>query len=270
MLPFKKFLKAGIAPILIPSDPVHGAHSRKQIAPILIPSDPVHGAHSKPKRSLKEETVHGYHKWMEKHNNHHLGKNHEEVHEKINQSKEDFEKNPDHHHLMNYSDSSYVTNHNLLKLAKKEKPEWADGQQSKKFNKKRKKHVVRMVNGLDRTFKRDDSKLKHDLHVYHGTDKFNPGELASQHPDRKIKSAAYMSTSINKKQVEAFAGRHNNSHIIHIRLKKGQKAKYLGDNSKHVNERECLLPRNTTLKIHHKPTKLSCGTHVWHARVVDD
>jgi hypothetical protein len=123
--------------------------------------------------------------------------------------------------------------------------------------------------------------LKHDLHVYSGVG-FHPGEEAAKDPENKLHLPAYTSTSVHKTTAFQFTKsqpdnngeRHN--HLLHIHLKPGQKGNYFGHRAAFGNEYEFLLPRNTTLKLHPKPSVLPPGTHhtnghptyIWHAHVV--
>ena len=130
------------------------------------------------------------------------------------------------------------------------------------------------IKGIDSALKR--SKLKDDVHVYHGTNGvFNPGTEAAKHPEGHIKLPAYTSTSISRGIGVSFAQpdssrdiEERSSHVIHIHMKKGQHGMYVGSNSKFPREREMILPRNTVLKVHPVPTELENNIKVWHAHIV--
>ena len=266
MRSFRNFLenKNIIPPILIPVDPNHGSHSFDEgfIPPILIPVDPNHGSHSRKRTRLKEEHTHSQ-TWLDQNDNDHLGHDHEEVTNKIDIPEKKFKAMPEHDHVFGYTSSSSRLNRYHLNKAKGQLPEHENEFCSKEKTQKNYEKYEEQSKHLDSAVK--SHKLDHDLHVYHGTHSFNPGELASQHPDRLIKSAAYMSTSVHKATAHDFAlGR---EHIIHIHLKKGEHALPIGRNSVLPEEHETLLPRGTTLKIHHEPTHLSSGATVWHAHI---
>jgi hypothetical protein len=110
--------------------------------------------------------------------------------------------------------------------------------------------------------------LKRDVHVYSGV-RFNPGQVASRHPEGHIHLPAYTSTSLDRGVANQFA---DSGHILHVHLKAGDKARYLGADSHYTHEKEVLLPRHTTLKVHPEPTKVKeeggNTVHVWHAHVV--
>lgn len=268
--------KKSSKPTVILAEPVHGGHAkppRSRKATVVF-AQPVHGKHSK----LKEATgIHGPHKvmdereWENHHDNHHLGEHPDAVHDKLNMSHDKWKEHPDHDHVFKYTQSSATLNHNLIQHASGQDPfrhedhhtehdkEWTDSQKLKHEH-----HVA----GLDNALKH--SKLEHDVHVYHGTYRWHPGEEAAKNSQNKVKLPAYTSTSIEKEKARGFAGRGDSSHVLHIHMKKGQHGMYVGSHSDFAHEREMILPRNTTLKIHPHPTKLSDGTHVWHAHVTDD
>ena len=271
---FKKYLK--IPPIVIETIPMHGTHAIPKRIKLPAPTEyPTHGKHSE----IKEETYKND-EWIKGHDNHHLGDSVNDVHGKIDKYYKDFDNHPGSNDLRSYTSFSYHTNKRLVddKMGKvQKKPDGVEKHEWEELNDKHNKHVA----GLDKATTHEP--LKHDLHVYHGTRNFNPGKLAAKHPDRLITSPAYMSTSIDRHQAMRFCRPFsktknkddNQSHIIHIHMKKGQRAGvYIGSNSEHKEEKEHLMPRNSVLKIHPKPDliKHTNGrvTHVWHAHVVGD
>lgn len=250
----------------------------KKVDPILITAMPVHGNHSDPRRaklrveSYEDADPHND-PWLSHNHNHHIGEKHQDVHNKLDMDPNKFDKHPGSKHVHKYTDWSYDINHNLLAKQTGKKKTWHKTEHHTYhddiWNKNKKKEHYAQVAGIDRALKK--SKLQHDTHVFHGTNTWHPGEQAAKHPEGHVKSAAYLSTSIDQGKAHRFAGRGGHkAHILHIHLKKGHHAMYLGSNSYHHHEKEMLLPRNTTLKIHPKPKVLSCGTHVWHAHPVDD
>jgi hypothetical protein len=110
--------------------------------------------------------------------------------------------------------------------------------------------------------------LKQDVHVHSGV-RFNPGRLARNHPEGHIHLPAYTSTSLDRQVANQFS---DSGHILHIHLKAGDKARYVGADSHYPHEKEVLLPRHTTIKVHPEPDVVQGegGTkvHVWHAHVV--
>lgn len=123
-------------------------------------------------------------------------------------------------------------------------------------------------------------KLDHPLHTYSGVG-FHPGKLAAQHPEGHVTLPAYTSTSLDKNVAKGFAdtagyvkdkGTPLDKHIIHFKLPKGQRGKFIGKNSEYPGEQEYLLPRNTKIKIHPKPKmvkRLGKIYHVWTAHPID-
>lgn len=251
---FKEFIKKKVDPILVAYVPVHGKHAKKQ---------------EDEKDDLKEGThppTSDYKEWRDHNDNHHLGSNEEEVHKKLHNDAKFLGKPNQHHAVQEYTLSSWETNAKLIKDATG-KDTLGVGDRHEKFPHKKEMHE-KIVSGLDDHLK--ESKLEHDIHLYHGTGSFDPGKLAKQHPDGHIKFPNYLSTTLSKKvsaQFSSEGGR--NSHTLHIQAKKGQTGSYLGSHSYSPHERELLLPRNTTLKVHPTPTIMSSGHKVWHAHIVE-
>lgn len=288
----KRFRDFKIDPILITAQPVHGAHAvpKSKKAPIVIDAIPVHGKHSRAKirESRESSKAISSDDWIDSHENNHLGEDHYKVRDKIQLSDEDWDKHPHNEAVKRYTDNSRHINERLIANAKGE-THWtqvphfphfkshpsdvkhpsdagykvASKMASNKLNMRTKADPFRLDKAIAH------KPLEHDLHVYHGTSTWNPGALASKHPDRLVKSPAFISSSIDKDRAYRFTTRDENSHVLHIHLKKGQKALPILQHSNHPREHEVLLPRDTVLKIHPKPIKLSCGTHVWHAEVHD-
>lgn len=114
------------------------------------------------------------------------------------------------------------------------------------------------LNDLDKEV--NEHKLEHPLHTFSGVG-FDPQELASKHPEGHIHLPAYTSTSVDKDVAREFASTarygqpDNKRHIIHFELPKGQAGKHVGKNSENPFEREFVLPRNTTIKVHPNPVE---------------
>lgn len=289
MQSFKKFLEEAKfnKGTIITAEPVHGNHSKPPQQSKLINKEPVHGAHSKPPQKIKEEHENKYDldndgnqhikDFVRKNHNEHLGNDHYEVHHAINHSYEDFHKNEHAPSLKKYSKASWETNKELLNKATGKPSIFQHSNYDTKLDKEYKGENAQIhdehVNSLDSSFHHPNAVLKHDVHVFHGTNKFNPGEEAKKGSGR-ITMPTYTSTSIDPSVASDFAGRNGDSHIIHIHLKKGQRAHYLGSHSHHDSEREMMLPRNSTLQIHPTPTVTHNGdetkTHIWHSHLVGE
>lgn len=143
----------------------------------------------------------------------------------------------------------------------------------------RAKHFKSAIGHLDKAT--TAFSLSHPLDVYRGTS-FNPSE---QVKDGILHLPGFTSTSLSK---HSAAGRSRHlhkdrnqmphKHIIHFRLKPGQKGLYVGDHSSTPREKEFLLPRNLKARIHPKP-KVYVGSgglfgepakyHVWTADIED-
>lgn len=261
MKSFKQFIK-NIKPVMISAQPMHGAHSKPK-PPILITAQPFHGAHARKKKKLKEATgehgpeAHNVQKWDADHSlNHHLGHDEFKITKKLHEDEDDFHKRPGVEHVVDYTEHSTAINHHLIDKAKGKQSRYPDAVHKEKMK------------GIDTAL--HHSKMKHDIHVYHGAN-FHPDELAKQHPERKIKTPAYLSTTHDKQTARMFSS-HNmpgKRHVLHIHVKKGNHALFLGKHSTHPHEHETLIPRGTTLQVHHKPDVLHDGTKVWHAHITD-
>jgi hypothetical protein len=273
---------------IIDAMPVHGEHSKPSKSK-LIDKIPVHGAHSKPNKKLKEDNQHDsiypvdsqgnehIKDFTRRNYNDHIGNDTFEVHHAINLPHVEFSDNPQSHALKKYSSNSHDTNRELINNATGKRSTFAhrtyDTPQDKIHRDEQLKYHNDHVESLDKSFAHPNAVLKQDLHVFHGTSRFNPGEEAKKGGGR-ITFPAYTSTSIDPKIAADFAGNNSDSHIIHIHLKKGQRAHYLGTNSNYDHEKEVMLPRNSTVQINPIPTVVHNGygegkTHIWHGHVVD-
>ena len=274
---------------IITATPVHGGHAKPTEESTIIDKTPMHGGHSKPSRKkIKEERENSYpldihgnqhvEDFSHRNFNSHIGPDLSSVHRKLDMSWSEFNRLPQSHSLKRYAENSYDTNNELIRHI-------TGGYSSMKANpydtpyverekaKKRAAHQEH-VRSLDDSFNHPSATLKHDLHVFHGTNKFNPGEEARKGGGR-ITLPSYTSTSIHPKIALQFSGRGigHSSHIIHLHMKKNQRGHYLGSNSHFDNEKEFLLPRNQTIQIHPTPTIVHNGEgnkiHIWHGHVVD-
>lgn len=261
MKTFKQFIKTKIkkvAPILIPVAPVHGTHSKKKPTK-RVNENLQEKAEVKYSNQTNHPEVRNADDWDNHHDNNHLGANHHSVSDKLHIEHKEYKKADPEGRVHDYTSNSERLNGHLLERAKGSAYAEADHHYYKHH-----------IDGIDKAFEHEHGKAKHDIHLYHGTANWHPGKLAAKHPEGHVKSAAYLSTTHYKKLARDYA--HNggaNSHILHIHVKKGQKALHIGEHSAYPEEHETLLPRNTTLKIHPKPTVLHTGTKVWHAHIVD-
>jgi hypothetical protein len=254
---------------------------------------PSHGSHSKPKKK-KKPIKEGFNDFAEYHDhrtenpNPHLGETIKDVHDKLNHSKEDWEKSLHPHEkeaVRSYTENSYTTNKNLINLAHGRKmsfvhePEDSVVEKQDKDDDRKEFHV--QTHGLDSLL--DRSHAPHDVTVMHGISssssmEFHPGKAASKHPQRHVKFPSYLSTTIDPRTAHHFASpwrSKQDTHVLKIHVKKGQKGfKYVGTNSAtDEDEAEAILHRNTTLKIGKKPKTLDHPSgnkvHVWDAHIVN-
>lgn len=195
--------------------------------------------------------------WVHNNQNLHLGLTPEHVHSSL-KSRYPISQAPHQEAIHNYNQSSKEINGALIHGSKSGHP----------LSDSHKAHVTNLDKAIDH------HALTHDLHVYSGVG-FHPGEEAAKNPNNHIHLPAYTSSSIDKEKASFFArDNKGDQHLLHIHLKPGQKGLYLGDKGK---EREFLLPRNQTLKVHPKPERVGSSSnpylpsnlHVWHAEIVD-
>ena len=248
----KKSVDNFVPPILITADPVHGKHAKQTVEEALS------WAGSKPGPATTRVKD-----WAYKNHNDHVGHNNDEVANIM--SSHYAHDHKDIHHVKAYTTVSFVTNHYLNSVAHGH-PSLTPGTEEHA------KHTSRIA-GIDRVLK--SKTLDHDLHVFHGTNQWNPGKEAAKHPEGHVKVPSYMSTASSPTWAHTFARGYDNGedgknvqHVLHIHAKRGQHGMYIGTNRKQGNESEFLMPRNQTLKVHPKPEVLHDGTHVWKAHVI--
>lgn len=123
--------------------------------------------------------------------------------------------------------------------------------------------------------------IGHETHLYSGIG-FNPAKMKNE--NGHVHLPAYMSLTHDKAIAHKFARKPHedaitakekkethDQHILHLHMKKNDKGLHMSHLSDFNNEHETLLPRNTTIKIHHEPTVYHDGkrkVHIWHAKVV--
>jgi len=250
MKTFKSFIDSQENEPFVPHEPVHFKHGNSNESPDepFVPNEPVH---YKNDSHIEEETLTEAKKvnWLDKNDN-------EEHYDNIETPKKL---------------SIYLMHHGKEHTPKETQALKDHSINSKPLN----RHLV--ARHKDPTLKPDKShamriqhldsatshKLNHPLHVYSGI-RWDPREQMKK--TDKVHLPAYTSTTHDKKTAKKFAS----NHILHIHLKKGDKAAPIEHLSHYHGEHETVLPRNTTLKVNKTPTKVVHGKktyHVWHATV---
>ena len=285
---FKEFIASKKAPVPIADYyPSHGSHSQEK-APVADYT-PSHGKHS-----IKEEAKEIDHwDFLRQNPNKKIHPDNQGVHEKLNPSKEKWNKlKPDEREAVKqYTGSSFASNKELIDSAHGRPSNFDhdpnDDQVTKNWKDGLKEKHAKITKGLDSLLNR--AKTPANLTVLHGINatsskNFNPGEVAGQHPERHIRMPSYISTTVDPRTATEFAkpvtrdehGKKNtaNTHILRIHLKRGQSGfKYVGDRSMLAGENEGILKRDSVLKVGEHPTIVhhtSGGKiHVWDAHVVD-
>lgn len=289
---FKQFLKSKNAPVPVADYyPSHGDHSQEKKKVPVADYTPSHGKHS-----MKEETSKTIsHEEFTSHNpNSKIHPSVTGVHDHLNPSEEKWNRALKPHEkeaVGEYTGSSVSSNRELIDTAHG-RPSNFDHQPdddtwTKDWKTGGKARHEKLVKGLDSVLNR--SKVPRNLTVYHGinaasSEKFNPGEVASQHPDRHIRMPAYLSTTVDPHVASAFAKpekydgmtkKPTTTHMLRINLKRGQKGyRYVGERSSIAGEREGILKRDSVLKISEHPTVVHHAEtggkiHVWDAHLVD-
>jgi hypothetical protein len=267
MKTFKQFIKdkeEEIPAFLISQ----GEHSKEKLKKKEIPSMMIsQGEHSRKK--IKEENLAAADKLhdLESETNKHIANDVEEVHEKLNDA-HDFNKlKPEHRGaIRDYTVSSIVVNSRLFHAHRnKETPDSS---------------IRKSVRNTDAALKQ--FKLPTRLNTYSGV-KFDPGKESENSPDRKIHLPAYTSTSISPKVAKGFSKMMTHptdptkriSHVLRFNLPEGHHGIYAGQNSSHPNEKEFIIPRDTTVRIGDKPevyqhpTNTKEEIHIWDAHPVE-
>lgn len=244
-----KLDKSGVPNVLIqtPSDEERQLVQQKQIAELGEDADPTYEARQK------------YHEFRTKNHNDHLGEKVSDVHENL--SNPDDISDHERSHLHNYTKGSRHLNAKLYEhhMEGWDTPRSAPGRDST---------ITHSTKELD---KATSVPLSHELHVHTGV-RFHPGEVAAKHPEGHVHLPAFTSTSISGGIASDFTypvGGEN--HVLHVHMKPGDKGRYVGHISHFKHEKEFVLPRQTTLKIHPTPDKYMDGAggavHVWHATI---
>jgi hypothetical protein len=270
----------------------HGSHSKPKKKELSVGVFPMvsHGSHSIPKtkQKLKEQytepaTV-STPDWAHKNDNDHIDSSVSYVSEKLDHDPDEFTSIPDHQAVKEYTDHSRDLNKYLIGKHNGEDPYEVNDDHDDEWDKdhkiKTKEMLENRASRLDNALRQ--KALKHDLHVYHGA-RFDPSKLPGAKVDSdgnfRVINPAFMSTSIAKSTALDFAGsgttdtsnwEGNTKHVLHIHLKPGQHGIYAGSNSSYPSENEFIMPRNTRLRVHHRPTVLRNGTRIWHAHVDED
>jgi hypothetical protein len=291
---FKQFLKAKTAKVPIADYyPSHGAHSQEKKKVPVADYTPSHGKHSVQEAIKLPQTM--THSEFTSHNpNSKIHPSVSGVHDHLQPSEEKWEKALKPHEreaVQDYTGSSVSSNRELIDTAHGRPSNYDhhpdDDTWTKDWKNNNKVRHEKLIKGLDSVLNR--SKVPRNLTVYHGinaasSEKFNPGEVASQHPDRHVRMPAYLSTTVDPHIASAFAKPERwegfdkkpaTTHILRINLKRGQKGyRYVGNRSAIAGEREGILKRDSVLKIAEHPTVVHHSEtggkiHVWDAHVVD-
>lgn len=208
---------------------------------------------------LKYQAAKAYHEFRTTNHNPHLGEKISDVHQNL--SNPDDISDHERPHIIGYTKSSRHLNAKLYEhhMEGWDTPKTAAGRDHGTF------HTTKEID------KATSVPLDHDLHVHTGV-RFHPGEVAAKHPEGHVHLPAFTSTSINAGVASDFTYPVNGeNHVLHVHMKAGDKGRYVGHVSHHQHEKEFVLPRQTTLKIHPHPDKYLDGAgsavNVWHATV---
>ena len=211
-----------------------------------------------PKKLPVSHEAKDYHKWINHNQNAHIAKKSKDISRKLADHVKDNLNHNEIHHIKKYSNSSHELNSHLISAHKnKENPDLQHHQ---------------VIHHLDTATKRH---IGHNMHLYSGLG-FNPAHMMNK--NGHVHLPAYTSLSHDKSTASNFAAaaayKHHevdNIHMLHLQVKKKDKGLHVSHLSNHESEHETILPRNTKIKIHKKPTiynKNNKKIHVWHAHIV--
>jgi hypothetical protein len=292
MKTFKQFLKAKTVKVPVADYyPSHGSHAQQEKKVPVADYYPSHGKHS-----MKEEAQNtiGLREFEQNNPNSKIDSSVHGVNQKLGSSEEEWEKKLKPHEIeavSKYTGSSHGSNKELIDTGNGRPSNFEHKENDDKWTKDwkndhRKSHE-KLVSGLDSILNR--SRVPRNITVMHGinavsSENFNPGEVASQHPERHIRMPAYLSTTVDPSVATSFAKpikwegdikKPTTTHILRIHLKRGQKGyRYVGDRSSIAGEHEGILGRGKLLKIGEHPTIIDHPTggqiHVWDAHMVDE
>lgn len=254
----------------VPDEPIHFKMGSDRGTPVTksnithsssgddyVPDEPVHFRHV---GKLKEAREHdAYEKWLNHNQNSHIEHGTYGISRKLaDHVKSNHNLNHNEiHHVKNYSSGSRELNSHLV-YAHKNK-ENVDS------------YHHQTIHHLDTATKRH---IGHNMHLYSGLG-FNPHNMKNK--NGRVHLPAYTSLTHDKHTADGFAydARHRNEggdrHVLHLQVKKKDKGLHVSHLSNYEGEHETILPRNTKIKIHKKPTTYEQHghkVHVWHAHIV--
>lgn len=199
--------------------------------------------------------------WSFKNHNPHLGNDHNDVEGHLKQ------KTPFTHeetgHIKRYTNSSYELNKALYTAH-------MDGGSTPTHVQSDEDDSFHDTHALHRAVHKP---LEHDLHVHAGVS-FHPGHYAEEFGH--VHLPAFTSTSLSAGVAHSFSRKlgpdRDERHVLHIHMKPGDHAAYIGHVSNMRGEKEVLIPRHTTLHVDHEnPTihtdSAGAKVHVWHAKI---
>lgn len=230
--------------------PVHGSHATGEAKPNPPASKVNLGNKGKvvSEGQITHETGGASETWVSRINDHTIDKEHEALTDHYALHHTAGHLSPDHYgHLREYTRDSSEVNGHLVHHYDEKTP--LHGPISPHT------HLERMAKHIQEVTKAH--KAPHTIHVYSGTG-FDPRKYG--HNGDRLHLPAFTSASLRRDKASSFARENpttpnlREKHILHIRVKKGQHGVYLGDHSRHPNEREFILPHGTKLKRTHPPS----------------
>jgi len=260
----------------VPDEPIHfkmghGSMPSRMISNVsskssddaYVPDEPIHFKHV---LKLKEELEHkkDVEGWIGHNQNKHLGNSSSDISKTLvhHLTKNHPLNHHEQHHAKEYTSSSADLNSNLI-AAHKSKHD--------KYPHKIDSYYHQSIHHLDSATKRP---IGHHIHLYSGLG-FNPAHMKNK--NGHVHLPAYTSMTHDKFKAHGFSidksYKHENGdrHILHLHMKKNDKGLHVSHFSHYHDEHETILPRNTKIKIHKKPTvyhEYGRKVHVWHAHVI--
>jgi hypothetical protein len=101
------------------------------------------------------------------------------------------------------------------------------------------------ITSIDKSLRKN--KTPDDMVVYSGISASHGSKIKN---NLVLHHPSYLSTSLSPLVAKSFAGGNDSTDILKIHVPKGHSGAYVGEISHHRAEREFVLPRGLTLRIH--------------------
>jgi hypothetical protein len=230
-----------------------------------VPDEPIHFKMGSDKKSTKtrhhvKEEHHEYtlYKWKDHNDNSHLGRDDNEISEKLKEKTKKFDSSEQKNAVKDYTKNSSDVNDSLIEHHK---------DPTAHIN----SHHNDKIKGLDTA---TNHPIGHHVSLYSGLG-FNPANHITG--ENHVHLPAFTSMTHNKHVADNFAqGKsykfpNEDRHILHLHMRPEDKGIHIPHVSEYDTEHETILPRRTTIKIHHEPEIYHDSegkkVHIWHSHI---